>query len=95
MGGEIMQTMLGKLFRYFLKNDRFDGEVLLVNSVHDCVVLDGHGERFEEIVRDVTKLLESVPEVFNEAFPDTLKITVPFPVEAEVGADLHDMEVLH
>jgi len=95
MGGEIMQTMLGKLFRYFLKNDRFDGEVLLVNSVHDCVVLDGHGERFEEIVRDVTKLLESVPEVFNEAFPDTLKITVPFPVEAEVGADLHDMEVIH
>lgn len=94
-GGEIVQTMLGKVFRYFLENDFFNREILLVNSVHDCVLLDGHGERFEEVVKEVQKILEDVPETFNKAFPDTLDIIVPFPCESEVGNDLFDMAVLH
>lgn len=94
-GGEIVQTMLGKVFRYFLENDRFNGEVLLTNTVHDCVLLDGHGERFEEVALAVQRILEQVPEVFNKAFPDTLNIIVPFPCETEIGGDLFDMSVLH
>lgn len=94
-GGEIVQTMLGKVFRYFSENDFFGGDILLINSVHDCVLLDGHGERFEEVVKAVQAILEDVPATFNKAFPDTLNITVPFPCESEVGKDLFDMEELH
>lgn len=93
-GGEIVQTMLGKVFRYFLENDMFDGKVLLVNTVHDCVLLDGDADLVPKVAKEVQAILESVPEVFNEAFPK-LNITVPFPCETEVGKDLFDMEVLH
>lgn len=94
-GGEIVQTMLGKVFRYFVENDFFDRKVLLVNTVHDCVILDGHKDyKVLEIAKEVQRILESVPEVFNALYPN-LKVEVPFPCETEVGADLFTMKVLH
>ena len=93
-GGEIMQTMLGKLFRYFITNDNFGGKALLVNSVHDCVQIDGHDDCIEDVTRGVREILETVPEVFNTAYPD-LNVEVPFPAEAEIGRDLFDMNILH
>lgn len=93
-GGEIVQTMLGLVFRYMLENDRFGGDILLVNTVHDCLWLDGQGDKFETVTRKVQEILESVPETFNTAFPE-LDITVPFPCESEVGTDMFDMNVLH
>ncbi len=94
-GGEIVQTMLGKVFRYMLANDRFNGELLLVNTVHDCLWLDGKNkELISKVALEVQDILESVPEVFNEAFPE-LNIEVPFPCETEIGKDMFDMEVLH
>ena len=95
MGGEIMQTMLGKIFRYMLKHDRFNGDVLLVNSVHDCAWLDGKVGTIEKVTKEVRELMETVPDVFNTAYPETLDVTVPFPAEAELGDDLYTMEVLH
>lgn len=93
-GGEIVQTMLGIVFRYMIENDRFGGDILLVNTVHDCLWLDGQGKQFEDVTRKVQEILESVPEVFNSAFPE-LDITVPFPCESEIGTDMFDMNVLH
>ena len=96
LGGEIMQTMLGKVWRYFLENDYFNGDVLLVNTVHDCLLLDGKSEELMlPVAEEVQRILETVPEVFNKAFPDTLNITVPFPAETEMGHDLFDMKVIH
>lgn len=92
-GGEVVQTMLGKVFRYFLENDRFGGDVLLVNTVHDCVLLDGKKDKLRPVALEVQKILESVPETFNAAFPN-LNIDVPFPCETEVGKDLFDMTEL-
>ena len=93
-GGEIVQTMLGKVFRYFLENNMFDGKVLLVNTVHDCVWLDGQADMIEPVTRQVQAILESVPEVFNETYPE-LNIEVPFPCESEIGDDMFTMNVIH
>lgn len=89
-GGEIVQTMLGKVFRYFVANNMFDGKVLLVNTVHDCVILDGHKDLLPKVAKEVQNILEQVPQVFNELYPQ-LDITVPFPCETEVGNDLFEM----
>ncbi len=93
-GGEIVQAMLGLVFRYMIENDRFNGDILLVNTVHDCLWLDGKGDKFEDVTRKVHSILESVPTTFNTAFPE-LDITVPFPCESEIGKDMFDMNVLH
>ena len=92
-GGEIVQTMLGKVFRYFVEHNFFDGKVLLVNTVHDCVLLDGHKDLIPKVAKEVQAILERVPQVFNELYPQ-LEITVPFPCETEVGKDLFDMHVI-
>lgn len=92
-GGEIVQTMLGKVFRYFIQNDRFNGKVLLVNTVHDCVLLDGEDGLLQPVAKNVQKILEAVPQVYEKAFG--IDVPVPFPCETEVGHNLYDMEVLH
>ena len=95
-GGEVVQTMLGKVYRYFLDNNMFDGKVLLINTVHDCVLLDGEDEQLlTKVALEVQKILEDVPATFNAAFPDTLNIIVPFPCETEIGKDLYNMSVVH
>ncbi len=94
-GGEVVQTMLGVLFRHMLEQDRYGGRVLLVNTVHDCVWLDGEEELTKEVALKTQEILESVPEVFNGAYPDTLNITVPFPCETEIGDNMFDMKVVH
>ena len=62
--------------------------------MHDCVQIDGHDDCIVEVTRGVREILETVPEVFNTAYPD-LNVEVPFPAEAEIGRDLFDMNILH
>lgn len=92
-GGEIVQTMLGILWRWIIKNNRFDGKVKLVNTVHDCVWLDGLSEAIEQVAIQTQGILESVPAVFNNAYKD-INIEVPFPCETEIGDDMFDMHVI-
>lgn len=92
-GGEVMQTMLGKVWRHFLSCDNYNGRALLVNTVHDCILVDAEGDTLKQAAIDVRQIMETVPEVFNKAFPE-LNITVPFPAEAEIGNDLYTMHVI-
>ena len=93
-GGEVVQAILGRLFRYMLANDRFDKKVLLVNSVHDCVWLDGNKDMIERVAKEVKTIMESIPELYNSTFPE-LNVNVPFPTELEIGTSLYDQEVVH
>lgn len=93
-GGEVVQAILGKIFRYMLANDRFDKKVLLVNSVHDCVWLDGDKDMIERVAKEVKQIMESIPELYNSTFPE-LNVNVPFPTELEIGTSLYDKEVVH
>jgi DNA polymerase-1 len=92
-GGFIVQAMLGKVFRYFVANDMFNGDVLLINTVHDCAWLDGKDGVIQTVTKSVQAILESVPEVFNATFPE-VQIEVPFPCESEIGEDLFTMHSL-
>jgi len=93
-GGEIVQTMVGLVWRYMIENDRFGGNVLLCNTVHDCIWLDGHEDIIKEVALKCQEILESVPETFNNAYED-INITVPFPCETEIGKDMFDMHTVH
>ncbi|CAM0008234.1 DNA polymerase [Vibrio phage K436] len=92
LGGEIMQVMLGKVWRYFIANKRFQGMVKLCNTVHDCVWLDGVKGWVEPVTKAVAHILECVPQVFKQHYG--LDVPVPFPVEAEIGSNMFDMHVI-
>ena len=90
-GGEIVQTMVGILWRWLISQDRFDGKALLVNTVHDCVWLDlADTDTVDRVVPMTCKILESVPAKFNKDF--NMQIDVPFPVEAEVGTNMYNLK---
>jgi hypothetical protein len=93
-GGEIVQVILGKLFRAYVKQGWWSGNpqapALLVNTVHDCVWNDMLKRVRDEVLALTCKVMESVPEVFNLMYPD-LGIDVPFPVEAECGPNMLEL----
>ena len=87
-GGEIVQIILGKLWRHLVANNNYDGKVLMCNTVHDCVWFDISDDIKEVAAKELTAIMESVPEVLKELYG--MEITVPFPVEAEIGRDLYE-----
>ena len=90
LGGEIVQTMIGKVWRQFVAQENFWEKAYLVNTVHDCLLIDAHIDVVDGVAKDVSNIMEKVPNVFNYYFD--MKIDVPFPVSVEVGNNWYDME---
>lgn len=88
-GGEFVQAMLGRLFRHFASNDNYSGKAFLCNTVHDCVWVDMHESIVDEVISDMMRIMQSIPEYYNTRYG--MNITVPFPVEAEVGLNMLDL----
>lgn len=88
-GGEIMQGGFGKLWRHLVQNDNYGGKALLCNTVHDCIWVDTHKDVTQQVCKDVKEILEDVPNWFLKF---GVKITVPFPVDVEVGPNMLDLK---
>lgn len=88
-GGEVVQIVLGKLWRHFVATDNYGGLALLVNTVHDCVWYDLHKSVRDRVHADVKRIMELVPEYLREAFG--MDVTVPFPVEVEAGPSMLEL----
>lgn len=92
-GGEIVQLVLGKLWRYFMKKDNWNGKAFLVNTVHDCVWFDMDASVAEEVLKTAKIIMEGVPTYLKKHF--NIDCPVPFPVDVEMGRnmlDLHHLE---
>lgn len=92
-GGEIVQIVLGKLFRRFVETNNYGGKALLCNTVHDCVWFDYHPDVQDQLASDVKRIMESVPELLEDLYG--MSVPVPFPVELEIGTNLYNKTVLH
>lgn len=89
-GGEIVQMILGLLWRWFVKNDNFGGLAFLVNTVHDCVWADTHKSVRPRVAHGMKVIMESVPAVLKRYF--NIDCPVPFPVEVECGPNMLDLK---
>lgn len=92
-GGEVVQMVLGVLWRWFVKNDNFGNRAFLVNTVHDCVWVDMHPDVVDTVIPGMSKIMEAVPQLLKKKFGIDCPVT--FPVEAETGPnmlDLHEYE---
>lgn len=87
VGGEVVQTMLGVVYRWLLNNDFFGGKVKLINTVHDSIYLDMHKDLVERVVPTVKAIMEAVPRKYKKDL--NLDFPVPFPVEADVGLNMY------
>jgi hypothetical protein len=90
-GGEIMQTMLGVLYRWFVQNDNFGGKALLVNTVHDSVYLDIHKSLIHKVIPTCCAILSAVHHKYNRDFPE-LNMDLQFAVDADVGPSMFNLK---
>jgi len=88
-GGEIVQIVLGYLWRWFVANDNFGGRAFLVNTVHDCVWFDMHPEVVDVVIQGSKKIMEAVPLILKKNFD--IDCPVPFPVDADTGPNMLDL----
>lgn len=85
-GGELVQMILGQLWRWFVKNDHFDGKAFLVNTVHDCVWADCHKSVRDKVVAGMVKIMQAIPHFLKHFFG--IDCPVGFPVDAEAGPNM-------
>ena len=88
-GGELVQLAVGRLWRYFMKKNNWDGKALLVNTVHDCVWVDCHEDVVEEVARAVKHIMESIPLLLKKFYG--MDCPVPFPVDVEAGINMLEL----
>jgi len=92
-GGEIVQMVLGVLWRVFNRHNNWGGKAFLVNTVHDCIWFDLHPDVADEVLGVAKKVMESVPKLLEHYFD--FDCPVPFPVDVEIGNNMMDLEHWH
>ena len=92
-GGEIVQMILGVLWRYFVKTDNWGGKAFLTNTVHDCIWFDLHPDVADEVLAVSKKIMESVPQLLKHFFG--INCPVPFPVDVEIGDNMLELKHWH
>jgi len=88
-GGELVQMVLGRLWRMFVANDNYGGKAFLVNTVHDCVWIDAHEDVYKQVAADIKPVMESITEILENEFG--IPCPVRFPVDVEQGMNMLEM----
>lgn len=92
-GGEIVQMVIGVLFRWFNKNNNWNGKAFLVNTVHDCVWFDMHKDVAEEVMSGAMKIMGNARAFLKHFYG--IDCPVEFPVDPEIGPNLYDLKHWH
>lgn len=92
--GDIVPLVLGKLHRALKSySPAITDNVLMVNTVHDSVLFDCSDESYAvEWAKEAKVIMERAPQYMKEVFG--IDFDLPLNVEAEVGKNWADMEVL-
>ena len=85
--GEIVQIMLGKLWRHFVANENYGGLAVLTNTVHDCVWVDTTKDLYVQVARDVERIMSSAKEELNRLWPE-MECQPIFPVDVVAGENM-------
>ncbi|KPA76333.1 putative mitochondrial mitochondrial DNA polymerase I protein D [Leptomonas pyrrhocoris] len=85
--GEIVQIILGVLWRHFLANNNYNGLAVLTNTVHDCVWVDCHVSVYKQVAKDVEMIMDSVRTVLNALYPE-MQVSVDFPCDVVAGENM-------
>ena len=88
--GEIVQIVIGKLWRHFVNNGNYRGTTLLCNTVHDCCWIDRSPSSPDCVVNEIKQIMESVPQYLKELYD--MDVTVPFPVSMSMGKNLYEQK---
>lgn len=82
--GDIVPLVIGEVYDV-LKNDiNLRDDALLINTIHDSVLLDVHKRVQEEAAQTIKEVMERAPEFIEQTFG--FKFDLPLKVEVEAGS---------
>ena len=79
--GDIVPIMLGRLFRK-IQTLPYKDKVLLVNTVHDSIMLDIHKDVIAEVLPIIRETLEEVPQAMEQLFGIKMVVTPKVSISA-------------
>lgn len=88
--GEVLKLILGRLYREFKTRTHFDASTLLVNTVHDSVLVDTVPENLEEVCKLLKETMESVPKLIQQYYG--IHFNVPVKCDIEYGNNWGEKE---
>lgn len=88
--GDIVPMIVGKLYRAIKADPIFDGRVLLINTIHDSILIDCQKDFVPDVCMLVKTVMEKAPEFLYEEFG--IEFDLPLPVGLKVGKNWGDME---
>lgn len=95
----IVQTACGRVIRHLIANDFYNGQVLPVNTVHDCIVTDcANPEIAVEAAKAIQDIMSTTPKYLCDKIPaykDWNYHTTPFTASSEFGQNMMHMEHVH
>lgn len=86
--GFFVQGISGKVIRWLIANNFFDGRVFVINTVHDAIYVDCHYTVLDIVGAGLKSIMESLPEHFNKNHGYDLQ--VPFPAAVEFGRTMKE-----
>lgn len=94
--GFMMSVSMGRICRWLISKDWFDGKVCLINNVHDAAYLDVADEVVgREAALGVKAIMEDAPKYLTALFPEYDMADVPFPAAAEWGQNMQHKTHIH
>jgi len=88
--GDIVPMVLGELYHVLTDNERLRDKALLINTIHDSVMLDVHESVLTEAAKTVKATLEHAPAYLEHHF--AIHFDLPLRVEVEAGYNWGEME---
>lgn len=87
--GFLMAISMGRICRWMLANNWFDGKACLINNVHDAAYADCADEETTRTVGlGIKQLMEDAPRYITQMWPLYDMLEVPFPAAAEAGQNM-------
>lgn len=89
---DIVPLAVGKIYRW-LKNSEYSEDALLINTIHDSIVLDCKTlDILKEVYYTISKIMENTPQYLKERF--NIDFTLPLKVGGEYGKNWMEMTKL-
>ena len=89
--GDIVPTVLGKLFRVLKNNPDLSESCLLINTVHDSVVFDVKDKETLEYAHPIiVKTMSDAPKYLKDLF--NIDFNLELPVDGEAGRNWLEMQ---
>lgn len=88
--GDIVPMMLGVLARTLITNDVLKDKALLVNTVHDSVILDVHPEVLDKAIKVCYDVLSNASEEYETRFG--YEFSLPLGIDIKIGSNWAEMK---